>query len=57
MLFCDNLGQTSEEFKIAVKKTGGIVRFWVQNGTNISQPVDCGYGQLYKSQIALAQER
>ena len=42
---------------MAVRKTGVIVWFGVPNGTNIWQPVDCGYGQLYKLQIALAQER
>jgi hypothetical protein len=58
VLFCDNLvAQTSEEFKTAVRNTGGIVWFGIPNGTNVWQPVDCGYGQLYKSQVALAQER
>ena len=58
VLFCDNLvAQTSNEFKEAVRATKGIVWFGLANATNIWQPVDCGYGQLYKSQVALAQER
>ena len=58
ILFCDNLvGQTSEEFQKAVRKTGGIVWYGLANATNIWQPVDCGYGQMYKAQMALAQER
>lgn len=55
VLFCDNLkGQTSDKFKTAVRKTGGIVWFGLLNATNVTS--DCGYGQLYKSQIAIAQQ-
>jgi len=58
VLFCNNLkAQTSDEFKAAVRKTGGIVWFDVPNGTNVWQPVDCSYGQLYKSQIAITQQQ
>ena len=57
VLFCDNLtGQTTDEFKKEIRKTNGIVWFGVANATNVWQPVDCGYGQLYKAQIAIAQE-
>ena len=58
-LFVDNLeGQTSTEFREAVSKQGGIVWYGSPGGTRcvwqpvVWQPVDAGYGKLFKSLIA-----
>ena len=57
VLFCDNLAaQISEPFKEKIRELNGIVWYGLANATNVWQPVDCGYGQLYKAQISIAQE-
>ena len=52
VLFCDHLnGQISPLFQEAVRSIQGIVWFDVTNASHLWQPVDTGYGQLYKRMI------
>ena len=57
ILFCDNLTtQTSEQFLSEVHELNGIVWFGVKDATDIWQPVDNGYGALYKRLISQIQD-
>ena len=52
VLFCDNLSaQTSDEFKDAVSKLGGIVWYGLTNATDLWQPVDGGFAELLKTLV------
>ena len=53
LLFCDNLaGQVSVNFKETVSSLGGVVWYGPPKSTDLWQPVDAGYGRLFKNLIA-----
>ena len=57
VLFCDNLeGQISLLFQEAVRKVNGIVWYGVNNGTDLWQPVDAGFGRMVKVLIGQQQQ-
>lgn len=58
VLLCDNLtAQTSEAFKEAVAKTGGLVWYGLPNATDLWQVVDSGPAQLLKTFIGQSQRK
>ena len=57
VLFCDNLSaQTTDVFKEAIAKLGGVVWFVPPNTTDLTQPVNAGYAQIFKMLIKKAQD-
>ena len=52
LLLCDNLGcQVHTSFKSAVQDANGFVWNVLKDATDLVQPVDAGYGQLFKEKI------
>ena len=57
VLICDNLtAQTTDAFKEAVAKLGGVVWYVPPDTTDLTQPVDAGYAQILKVLIKQAQD-
>ena len=55
-LFCDNLtAQISESFKAEVASQSGVCWFGLPNATDLWQPVDAGYAELFKIFVQQAQ--
>lgn len=55
-LFCDNLtAQISESFKAEVASQSGVCWFGLPNATDLWQPVDAGYAELFKVFVQQAQ--
>lgn len=57
VLFCDNLeGQCSASFQKGVRENWVILWYRLNNATDLSQPVDAGFGKILKSLVYQEQQ-